>query len=338
MIRHAVPGVVRVQHGDIRRAGAQLRVHDRRNEILALERVARQVLVQKRRKPARKLAQVQRRKAPEVHGHRRIARQVDEVLTVLGVGGVRAALLDVRALRDALEHAIALRADAARHAAVCRDGVAQAEAHHGIRPLGARHGEKIIQQAVGLDAVIIIGIDNGERPVNLGRSAQHGMGRAPRLRAARRHGIARRQRVELLIGIAHVERRGHGRADAFTKLLGRVLLDDEHDLAEARAVSVKERIVQQKMAVLVHGRRLLRPSKAAAHAGGHDDQTGLIHRFSLHISKRVCAIIGRGSQFVNLPRGHLGFPRRIWYTACYLDSLDGRRSSCPRRSARCGWH
>ena len=164
------------------------------------------------------------------------------------------------------------------------------------------------------------------------------MGRAPRLRAARRHGIARRKRVELLIGIAHVERRGHGRADALTKLLGRILLDDEHDLAEARAVSVKERIVQQKMAVLVHGRRLLRASEAAAHAGGHDDQTGLIHCFSLHISKRVCAIIGRGSQFVNLPRGHLGFPRRIWYTACYLGSLDGRRSSCPRRSARCGWH
>ena len=278
MIRHAVPGVVRVQHGDVRRAGAQLRVHDRRHKVLALERVARQILVQKRREPALELAQVQRREAPEVHGHRRVARQVDEVRAVLGIGGVRAALLDMCALRDALEHAVALRADAARHAAVGRDGIAQAEAHHGIRPLGARHGEKIIQQAVGLDTVIIIGIDDGEPPVDLGRGAQHGVGSAPRLRAAVGHGVARRERVELLIGIAHVERRGHGRADALAKLLGRVLLHDEHDLAESRAVSVKERIVQQKMAVLVHRRRLLRAPEAAAHAGGHDDQTGLVHK------------------------------------------------------------
>ena len=209
------------------------------------------------------------------------------MLAVLGVGSVRTALLDVRALRDALEHTAALRADTARHAAVCRDGVAQAEAHHGIRPLGARHGQKIIQQTVGLNTVIVVGIDDGKRPVDLGRGAQHGVSGAPRLRAAVGHGVALRQCVELLIGIAHVERRGHGRADALAKLLGGLLLDDEHDLAEARAVGVKERIVQQKMAVLIHGRRLLRPSEAAAHTGGHDDQTGLTHDPHSSISQRV---------------------------------------------------
>ena len=209
------------------------------------------------------------------------------MLAVLGVGSVRTALLDVRALRDTLEHTAALRADTARHAAVCRDGVAQAEAHHGIRPLGARHSQKIIQQAVGLDAVIVVGIDDGKRPVDLGRGTQHGVSGAPRLRAAVGHGVALRQCVELLIGIAHVKRRGHDRADALAKLLGGLLLDDEHDLAEARAVGVKERIVQQKMAVLIYGRRLLRASEAAAHTGGHDDQTGLLHTPRSSISQRV---------------------------------------------------
>ena len=75
--------------------------------------------------------------------------------------------------------------------------------------------------------------------------------------------------------------------DALAKLLGGLLLDDEHDLAEARAVGVKERIVQQKMAVLIHGRRLLRASEAAAHTGGHDDQTGLMHTPRSSISQRV---------------------------------------------------
>ena len=70
-------------------------------------------------------------------------------------------------------------------------------------------------------------------------------------------------------------------------LLHYSLLDDEHDLAEARAVGVKERIVQQKMAVLIHGRRLLRASEAAAHTGGHDDQTGLMHTPRSSISQRV---------------------------------------------------
>ena len=56
------------------------------------------------------------------------------------------------------------------------------------------------------------------------------------------------------------------------------LFDDEHDLAEARLISVVQREVHDDLAVVTHGRDLLEPAEAAAHTGGHDNKRRVFHR------------------------------------------------------------
>ena len=62
----------------------------------------------------------------------------------------------------------------------------------------------IVDQLKAGAAVIIISIDDSERRINRIGSRQNGMGGAPRLDAALRHGKTFRQNIQLLIRIAHI--------------------------------------------------------------------------------------------------------------------------------------
>ena len=70
----------------------------------------------------------------------------------------------------------------------------------------------------------------------------------------------------------------HAAADRLVEDLLVFALDNEHHLAEARAVRVAERKVDDKMPLRVDGRHLLQSAEAAAHPSGHDDQ----RRFTIY--------------------------------------------------------
>ena len=55
------------------------------------------------------------------------------------------------------------------------------------------------------------------------------------------------------------------------------MLDNKGDLAEAGPVCVIKRKINNRMTGIIHSHDLLEPAEAAAHAGGKDDERGLLH-------------------------------------------------------------
>ena len=103
------------------------------------------------------------------------------------------------------------------------------------------------------------------------------MSRAPRLYAPLGDTVALRQQVELLVDVFHVEVFLHAPTDRGLEVLFDLVLDDERDLAEPRAVRVVQRKVNDKVPFPVYRRHLLEPAEAAAHARGKDDKSRLSH-------------------------------------------------------------
>ena len=106
----------------------------------------------------------------------------------------------------------------------------------------------------------------------------HGVRRAPGLFAPFGNGEPLRHIVRRLEHILHVHPALHMAADDGAEIRLAFLFDDEHDLAEARLVSVVQREVHDDLAVVAHGRDLLEPAEAAAHTGGHDNKRRVFHR------------------------------------------------------------
>ena len=132
--------------------------------------------------------------------------------------------------------------------------------------------EEFSKHPVRRQSVEIIRIHHPERPLHRGLGAEHGVPRAPRLRAVGRRDEARRQVLEQLEHVADRRARSdagveHG-ADALLELRTR---DHDH-LAEAGAERVEDAVLHHRLAVRPHRLELLRSAEAAAHPGGEDDE------------------------------------------------------------------
>ena len=135
----------------------------------------------------------------------------------------------------------------------------------------------VIERLVGAGTVKIVGIDHGEGTFDRTGAAGHGMPCAPGLDAPLGNGAALRKLLQLLKDVFHVKVFLHPPSDGVFEVLLNLVLDHEGDLAEACAVGVEERKVNDGVAVLVHGLDLLESAEAAAHTGGQNDKSRFLH-------------------------------------------------------------
>ena len=202
------------------------------------------------------------------------------VLSVLGIGRVLAALFDVHALHHVGEAAVHHLANAAGDVAVFRHGVAQEVGDHGVLIRGPVGGEKVIQRPVGARAVKVVGIDDGEGPVHDAAAAEHRVPRAPGLDAPLRQGIALRQPVRALVDVLHVKVFLRAATHGSLEIRLDLLFNNESDAAEARAVSVVEGKVDDRVSEIVDGHDLLETAEAAAHPGSQNHKCRFPHKYT----------------------------------------------------------
>ncbi len=189
--------------------------------------------------------------------------------------------LDLCAFRDALERVIGiLHTHAARNVPVLCDGIFQQISHHRVAVNGIilMRGEIAVNFRERLGAVVVVGVDDGERRINDMARRQHRVGGSPRLCAALRDGIALRQIVQLLEYVTHLHHLGDTVPDRLPERLLNLVLDDEYHRLEARAPGVVQGIVDDDLSVVPHRIDLFQASVAAAHSGGHHDKD----RFFIH--------------------------------------------------------
>ena len=156
-------------------------------------------------------------------------------------------------LGDSVQVAGLIRdADASAHRPVCTHGVAQQIANHHPRQLfaGVVLAQILINQGKTDPSVIVIGVDDRKRGVNHIGSGENGVCGAPRLDAPFGNGVARRQQLEFLIGVAHLKpgtlgARAHG---SLERLLNGVLNDEHHGL-KARTAGIIKAVIQNGLAV-----------------------------------------------------------------------------------------
>ena len=293
-VGHAVPLVGAAQHLDLCLAFLDQFGDHQRQEILTLERVGRQICVQPCGKAVLCLVQEALAKAPQIHAHRGITRQVGPACAaVLGVVHAVCIGLDAGALGHAVQGAVRVgHAHAAGHAAVFRHRVAEQVAHHAVVVIAAVlvGGQVIVHHLERLGAVVVIGVDHRKGAVNEVLGGQHGVAGAPGLDPAFRHGVACGQLFQLLESVFHVHGLGHTVADGGLEGLLDLMLDDKDHGLEACAAGVVERIIHDDLSVGAHRVDLLHAAVTAAHTCRHHDQYRFIHnKFLLCFASTACA-------------------------------------------------
>ncbi len=125
-------------------------------------------------------------KAPEVHGHKSVPRQlVPGLPAVGGKASSLAVLLNALLLHDVLQHAVLTHpAHAPGDAAVLGEGLPQAVAYHGVlEAVGTVRvmGQIVVQDPECLGAVVVVGVDDGKGAVDQMAGRQHRVGGSPGL-------------------------------------------------------------------------------------------------------------------------------------------------------------
>ena len=197
--------------------------------------------------------------------------------------------------------------------------------------LRARLLPEIGQRGVGAAAVIVVGVDDGERAVQLVLGAEHGVTRAPRLHASLRGGEALRQDVVLLIDIGGFNMTFHA-AGQLPEFRVDGVLDDENDLAEAGRHCVIDGIMQKTVAVAVNGGDLLQSAEAAAHSGRHDDKRWFFHV----LSSFLCSFVMVSASITQICcfRNCFCRFRRLYSTGSALIAEISKAVRCSVRSGR----
>ena len=294
-VGHAVPLVGAAQHLDLCLAFLDQFGDHQRQEILTLERVGRQICVQPCGKAVLGLVQEALAKAPQVHAHRGITRQVGPACAaVLGVVHAVCIGLDAGALGHAVQGAVRVgHTHAAGHAAVLRHRVAEQVAHHAVVVIAAVlvGGQVIVHHLERLGAVVVIGVDHRKGAVDEVLGGQHGVAGAPGLDPAFRHGVACGQLFQLLESVFHVHGLGHTVADGGLEgILDLVLDHKDHGLKAGPACIVKG-IIHDDLAVGAHRVDLLHAAVTAAHTCRHHDQYRFVHnKFLLCFANTACAV------------------------------------------------
>ena len=204
-VGHAVPRFFARQHLHACRLVRQLCVHHKRQEIFTLERIGRNGVVQKRPHTVPELIQHARRESPEVHRHNCITRQREELYAILGIFGIRALFVDLRALCHAGQHPVFDLTHAAGHGTELRHRVFQAVANHGVLARVGLRLQKAVNLRKGRTAIEIVRVDDGKRSVYRAPAAGQRVTGPPRLRPSFRNFNALRQTVKVLIYIRHME-------------------------------------------------------------------------------------------------------------------------------------
>ena len=291
-----MPFVGTGQHMDIRLAGLQRVRHDGGQVIFALHRVDGQAGLQERGKTGLGLLHVGGGEAPQVHRDNTVGRQVGPALAaVLAVMDAVSVRLDAGALGHADEVAALVgHADAAADTAIGADRVAQQEADHGpgvAVPVGVG-AQVVVDELEALRAVVVVGVDDRKRRVADGLLGhENGMGGAPGLDAALRHGKALGQLFQLLVGVADLEPGAHGTGtDGLFKRLLDLVLDDKDDGLEPGAAGIVQAVVEDGLAGRADGVDLFESAVAAAHTGGHDNEDRFGRHRLLLLLLRVTAL------------------------------------------------
>ena len=289
-VGNAVPFIRAAQHLNFCLAlFDQFRDHQRQ-EILTLERVFRQIFGQPARKALLGFVQKAFAKAPQVHAHRGIARQVGPPCAAV-LGEVYAVFVrfNAGAFGHTVQSAVGVGyAHAAGHAAVLGDSVPEQIAYHAVVVIAAVlvGGQVIIHHPEGLRAVIIIGIDDRKRAVDEVLCRQNGVAGAPGLDTALRNGKACGQLIQLLEGIFHVHGLGYTLADGCLESILDLMLDNKDHRLKACAAGIVKGIIHDHLTVRPHRVDLLHAAVAAAHASRHDHQYRFVHiRFLPYLSR-----------------------------------------------------
>ena len=294
-VGHAVPLVGAAQHLDLCLAFLDQFGDHQRQEILTLERVGRQICVQPCGKAVLGLVQEALAKAPQIHAHRGITRQVGPACAaVLGVVHAVCIGLDAGALGHAVQGAVRVgHAHAAGHAAVLRHRVAEQVAHHAVVVIAAVlvGGQVIVHHPERLGAVVVIGVDHRKGAVDEVLGGQHGVAGAPGLDPAFRHGVACGQLFQLLESVFHVHGLGHPVADGGLEGILDLVLDHKDHGLEACAAGIVKGIIHDDLAVGAHRVDLLHAAVTAAHTCRHHDQYRFVHnKFLLCFANTACAV------------------------------------------------
>ena len=276
MVRHAEPAVCRVQHGYLQPSLLQQVSHHARQQALRLD-VVPGLAAQEVVKVGLQLLKDGGHEAPEVHGHHRVRRQLPVLpLCHISDGAVREQL-DLQRLMDAAEPAVLHPAHATGHGAVGADGVFQQIPHHGGPSLPGQALKLLIHGPVGIHAVVVVGVDDAEGLGEIGPGAQHRMGGAEGLGAARRNGVVVRYAGEVLHGVADLQRLSCFCYECAVPpqaihQLPHIGLDDEHHLGKARPNGIVDGILHQHLPLRSYAVHLFISTVAGTQSRRHNDQ------------------------------------------------------------------
>lgn len=159
-------------------------------------------------------------------------------------------------------------ADAARHGAALREGVAHAVAHHAVAVLSVGFRQPLTQYAEAVAAVEVVGVDDGERFADDRLAHQHGVVRTPWLGASFGADEALGQVVDRLEDHLDGDVVFVFGEDLRAKIRFEILADDEDHLAEAAADGVEDRVIHDRLAVGAETVQLFETAVARAHACG----------------------------------------------------------------------
>ena len=214
------------------------------------------------------------REAPEVHGDALRAGELH------GRGGIFTVLRalgrahEFRHLRDAGEFPLGRHlAYAARDGAVVGERKVELVADH--RELewtrgGVDAGEEGRETREGVAAIEVVRVDCGERLAHYVARGADRVGGAPRFRAPGGDGVGGGEVVYVLEGVVDGHEALVLRAHLAAEDLLDVLADDEHDLAEAGAVRVKDGVVENGLSRRAHGIYLLEAAITGSHSCGQN--------------------------------------------------------------------
>ena len=114
-------------------------------------------------------------------------------------------------------------------------------------------GQVVVDFLKGLGAVVVIGVDDGEGPMDQTAGGHDGMTGAPGLGAPVGDGVSGGHIGQLLKGVFHRHVPGQAVADGGVKGVFQLRLNDEHHGFKARAAGVKDGVVDDQLTVRAHG-------------------------------------------------------------------------------------
>ncbi len=207
---------------------------------------------------------------PEIHGNQfcGIHRQAFALQVVAAHYAVFVSL-DFHEFLHAIQKAVLNGANAAVHVPVVGEGVLQRIADHAVMGLAGfirSGGQELGGLHKSVRTVKVIRIHYGKGFLHHVAGGTQGVGGAPGLFPAFRHGEAFRQVVQGLESVIHLNLAGKTAADLFLENIFKVTADNEYHFSETGPDGIINRVVKNYFPVGAHRVKLLETAVTAAHA------------------------------------------------------------------------